>query len=89
MQEGFNGYLEETKMLDYSHKDIQNLVRERKWSDFPEKKRVKEIYNFVKDELDFARITNSLKRERIFPFLYRVLLVEANSKNKQVKEVLS
>ena len=53
-----NQYLKETKMLDYSHKSIQKLISERKWSDFPEKERVKKIYNFVKDEILFGYNTD-------------------------------
>ena len=51
-------YLNETKMLDYSHKSIQKLIRERKWSGLPEKERVKEIYDFVKDEILFGYNTD-------------------------------
>lgn len=51
-------YLKETKMLDYSHKSIQKLIRDRKWSDFPEKERVKKIYDFVKDEILFGYNTD-------------------------------
>lgn len=53
-----NQYLKETKMLDYSHKSIQKLIRERKWSVFSEKERVKEIYDFVKDEILFGYNTD-------------------------------
>ena len=61
-----NQYLKETKMLDYSHKSIQKLIRERKWSGLPEKERVKEIYDFVKDEILFGYNTDDkIKASRV------------------------
>ena len=44
-------YLRETKILDYSSKQIQLLVEGRGWKNLPETERVKAIYNFVKDEI--------------------------------------
>lgn len=43
-------YLRETKMLDYSSKNIQQLIRERNWNDIEEFERLKSIYTFVRDE---------------------------------------
>lgn len=61
-----NQYLKETKMLDYSHKSIQKLINERKWSDFSEKERVKKIYDFVKDEILFGYNTDDkIKASRV------------------------
>ena len=47
-------YLRETKMLDYSSKNIQQLIRERNWNDIEEFERLKSIYTFVRDEILFG-----------------------------------
>ena len=47
-------YLRETKMLDYSSKNIQQLIRERNWKDIEEFERLKSIYTFVRDEILFG-----------------------------------
>lgn len=47
-------YLRETKMLDYSSKNIQQLIRERNWNDIAEFERLKSIYTFVRDEILFG-----------------------------------
>lgn len=38
-------YLEETPMLNFSHKSIQELIKNRKWQELDEFNRIKEIYN--------------------------------------------
>ena len=61
-----NQYLKETKMLDYSHKSIQKLIRERSWKSLPETKRVKAIYEFVKDEILFGyNVDDNVKASRV------------------------
>ncbi len=47
-------YLKETKMLDYSNKNIQRLIQERNWNDIEVFERLKSIYNFVRDEILFG-----------------------------------
>lgn len=47
-------YLNETQLLDYSHKNIQQLIKERKWNMLDETMRVKSIYNFVRNEIKFG-----------------------------------
>ena len=47
-------YLKETKMLDYSSKNIQRLIQERKWNNIEEFERLKSIYTFVRDEILFG-----------------------------------
>lgn len=42
-----NKYLKETKMLDYSNPNIQQLIENRKWLELQEFDRLKSIYNFV------------------------------------------
>lgn len=47
-------YLKETKMLDFSNPQIQQLIKNRKWKDLEEFQRIKAIYNFVRDEILFG-----------------------------------
>lgn len=47
-------YLEETKILDYSDKSIQNLIQSRNWLNLDTVECVKAIYNFVRDEIKFG-----------------------------------
>lgn len=47
-------YLEETKMLNFSHKSIQRLIISREWLKLNEFDRIKEVYNFVRDEIKFG-----------------------------------
>ena len=47
-------YLKETKMLDYSNANIQQLIRERRWKNINEFERLKSIYDFVRDEILFG-----------------------------------
>jgi hypothetical protein len=49
-----NKYLKETKMLDYSNPNIQQLIENRKWLELKEFDRLKSIYNFVRDEILFG-----------------------------------
>ena len=59
-------YLRETKILDYSSKQIQLLVEGRGWKNLPETERVKAIYNFVKDEILFGyNVDDSVKASRV------------------------
>jgi len=47
-------YLNETKLLDYSNKDIQELINSRKRKELNEFECIKAIYNFVRDEILFG-----------------------------------
>lgn len=47
-------YIEETKMLDFSHKSVQRLITLRNWINLNEFDRIKAIYNFVRDEIKFG-----------------------------------
>lgn len=62
----FTNYLRETKILDYSSKQIQLLVEGRGWKNLPETERVKAIYNFVKDEILFGyNVDDGVKASRV------------------------
>ncbi|MDN5200105.1 transglutaminase family protein [Fulvivirgaceae bacterium BMA10] len=47
-------YLNETKLLDFSNKRIQQLIKERNWKDLDLKEQIKAIYLFVRDEMAFG-----------------------------------
>jgi hypothetical protein len=47
-------YLQETIMLDYSNHDIQKLIMARKWNELGTFECIKEIYNYVRDEILFG-----------------------------------
>lgn len=46
--------LHETKMLDYNSPSVQRLIKQRQWLELNEFNKIKEIYNFVKDEIRFG-----------------------------------
>lgn len=47
-------YLKETKMLDFSSPSIQKLIDEKGWNNLNEFDRLKDIYNYVRDEILFG-----------------------------------
>ena len=47
-------YLEETRMLNYSHPSIQKLIEEKKWKELREFERIRSIYQYVRDEILFG-----------------------------------
>ncbi|QKX06680.1 transglutaminase family protein [Aquimarina sp. TRL1] len=47
-------YLKETKILNYSNLHIQQLIKNRNWKDLSTVKRVKAIYNYVRDDIKFG-----------------------------------
>ena len=47
-------YLKETKMLDYSNRSIQQLINTKGWWSLNEYDRIKAIYNYIRDEIDFG-----------------------------------
>lgn len=49
-----DAHLRETRLLDYSHVDIQQLVAARGWASLPIDRRVGAIYAFVRDEVRFG-----------------------------------
>ena len=59
-------YLKETELLDYSSSVIQNLILKKGWYDLSEKKRIKEIYNFVRDDIKFGyNINDSISSSKV------------------------
>jgi hypothetical protein len=53
-----NKYLQETKMLNFSHTSIQKLIKENKWLNDNDFQKVKKIYNFVRDDILFGYNTD-------------------------------
>ena len=49
-----NKYLKETNLLNYSKDSIQELIKEKKWRDLDDFNKIKEIYNFVRDDILFG-----------------------------------
>jgi len=47
-------YLQETKMLDFSHDDIQRLIKNKGWANDDDFQKILKIYNFVRDEIAFG-----------------------------------
>jgi hypothetical protein len=47
-------YLKETNLVDYNHPRIQQLIEERKWRSGTEFEKIKQIYDFVKEEIIFG-----------------------------------
>ena len=47
-------YLKETRMLDYSNSSIQELIKSKSWKKIEGYERIKNIYNFVRDEILFG-----------------------------------
>ena len=59
-------YLKETMMLDYSNEKIQQLIKERKWNELDEFECIRDIYNFVRDEILFGyNIDDSLPASKV------------------------
>lgn len=47
-------YLEKTQMLDFDHTQIQTLIDNKGWNQLDEFHKIKEAYNFVRDEILFG-----------------------------------
>ena len=53
-----NQYLQETKMLNFHHRSIQRLVKEKQWANEDDFEKIQKIYNFVRDEIKFGYNTD-------------------------------
>lgn len=48
-------YLQETRMLNFNHDQIQRLIKEKEWSiDDDDFQKILKIYNFIRDEIAFG-----------------------------------
>ena len=50
--------LEKTTLLDFNNKDISTLIENRQWKNINEKEKIRQIYNFVRDEIKFGYSTD-------------------------------
>lgn len=53
-------YLQETQMLNFSHRTIQELVTKKKWGNNEEFHKIQKIYNFVRDDIAFGYNTDDM-----------------------------
>lgn len=49
-----NRYLQETRMLNFNHDQIQRLIKEKGWLTDDDFQKILKIYNFVRDEIAFG-----------------------------------
>lgn len=47
-------YLKRTAILDFDQPLIKSLIKEKRWNKLTETEKVKQIYNYVKDEIKFG-----------------------------------
>ena len=66
MNKDLDKLLEETYMLDYNCSSIQKLISERNWLSLDDFNKIKEIYNFVRDEIKFGyNIDDSIPASKV------------------------
>lgn len=59
-------YLQETTLLDFNHKSIQQLIQRQQWQKLNNKQKIQQIYLFVRDEIKFGyNIADELKASTI------------------------
>lgn len=59
-------YLKETTMLDYSNENIQQLIQSRKWNQLDTFDCLREIYNYIRDEILFGyNVDDSIKASKV------------------------
>ena len=47
-------YLKETKILNFTHSDIKELIQKRNWKALPEYEKIGSIYHFVQNDIVFG-----------------------------------
>ena len=47
-------YLEKTRLLDYDNETIASLIKNKQWGNIDEKEKVKQIYEFIRDDIPFG-----------------------------------
>lgn len=58
--------LQETEMLDYNSRVIQTLIEQRKWNELDDFNKIKQIYNYVRDEIKFGyNIDDSVSASKV------------------------
>lgn len=65
-------YLKETKLLNYSCDTISNLIDSKGWKSLDEFNKIKETYNFVRDEILFGyNVCDEIPASKFKKVLYR------------------
>lgn len=61
-----DAFLQETKLLDYSSKPVQNLIKQRGWKALDDFHKIQETYNFVRDEIAFGyNVSDAIPASRV------------------------
>lgn len=61
-----NRYLQETALLNYSAPVIQSLISERGWKQLDDFHKIKEIYDFVRNEILFGyNVRDNITAEQV------------------------
>lgn len=59
-------YLQETAMLDYLNENIQQLIQSRKWNKLDTFHCLREIYNYIRDEILFGyNVDDNIKASKV------------------------
>lgn len=59
-------YLQETKMLDFSNTDIQQLIADKGWLLLTDFEKINSIYEYVRDEIQFGyNVDDSISASRV------------------------
>lgn len=59
-------YLKSTPILNFNHASIQQLIHERGWKKLAHKDKVKQVYNFVRDEIKFGyNVSDDIKASQV------------------------
>ena len=58
--------LQKTSMLDYDHPSIQSLIKSKEWESLSEFQKIRDIYNYVRDEILFGyNIDDSISASKV------------------------
>lgn len=90
-----NIFLRESKMLDYNSPAICSLVREKGWDNLDDFNKIKEIYNFVRDEIKFGyNVDDSIPASKVLKDGYGVAVsdfhnpvIDWNANNTYIQSV--
>ena len=55
-----NKYLQDTQMLNFYHSAIQSLIKEKQWLNDDDFHKIRNIYNFVRDDIVFGYNTDDM-----------------------------
>ncbi len=62
----FKNYLKSTKILDYDAPTIKDLIQEKGWNKLTDTKKIKNVYNYVRDDIKFGyNIDDSISASQV------------------------